>query len=132
MRNQPLVLITDDDVGFQEIVGTKLKRSGFLVAEAHDGREAVEKATNLHPDLVLMDVNMPGENGTEATLDLIGNPETKDIKIVFLTSQADPWPAFKTAAPKVAAELGAADFINKSEDLDRIVEKVRGFLEKKG
>ncbi len=128
MRSQPLILITDDDVGFQEIVGAKLKRSGFLVAEAHDGREGAEKAANLHPDLILMDINMPGENGTEAVLDIIANPETKNTKVVFLTSQTDPWPAFKTAAPKVAAELGAADFINKSEDLERVVEKVRKFL----
>ena len=128
MRSQPLILITDDDVGFQEIVGTKLKRSGFLVAEAHDGTEAVEKAANLHPDLILMDINMPGENGTEAVLDLENNPETKDIKILFLTSQNDPWPAAKGGPKGLAREIGASDFINKSEDLERVVEKVREFL----
>ncbi len=116
MRDAPLILIADDDAGFQEIVSTKLKRSGFLVAEAHDGKEAVEKTKNLKPDLILMDLNMPGESGTEAVLDIKKDPETKDVKIVFLTSQADPWPALKTDAPHVAHAIGAADFINKSED----------------
>jgi CheY-like chemotaxis protein len=51
MRNIPLILVADDDVGFQEILATKLKRNGFLVAEAHDGAETVEKAKNLLPDL---------------------------------------------------------------------------------
>jgi two-component system sensor histidine kinase/response regulator len=128
MHNPPVILVADDDVGFQEIVGTKLKRNGFLVAEAHDGAEAVEKAELLHPDLILMDINMPGESGTEAVLDLVQNTETKNVKVVFLTNQADPWPAVKGEVAKIAKELGATDFINKSDDLDEIAEKVKGFL----
>ncbi|MEK7554977.1 MAG: response regulator [Patescibacteria group bacterium] len=128
MRSSPLILVVDDDPGFQEIISSKLKRSSFLVAEAHDGKEAVDKAVNLHPDLILMDINMPGENGTEAVLDLEANPETKDIKIVFLTSQENPWPAAKGGAEGLAKELGARKFINKSEDLDEIASKVKEIL----
>ena len=130
MHTPPVILIADDDHGFQEIVGTKLKRNGFLIAEAHDGTEAVEKAGNLEPDLILMDINMPGENGTEAVLDVLKNPETKDIKIVFLTNQADPWPALKGETQKTAQELGAAGFMNKTEDIDIIIEKVKDLLKK--
>ena len=128
MRSAPLILVVDDDSGFQEIIASKLKRSGFLIAEAHDGIEAIDKAVNLHPDLVLMDINMPGENGTEAVLDLLKNQETKDIKIAFLTSQTDPWPAAKGGAEGLAKELGARKFINKSEDLDEIASKVKEIL----
>ncbi len=128
MRTAPLILVVDDDPGFQEIIASKLKRSGFLIAEAHDGLEAIDKAVNLHPDLILMDINMPGENGTEAVLDLVKNPETKDVKIAFLTSQADPWPAAKGGAEGLAKELGARQFINKSEDLDEIASKVKEIL----
>ncbi len=132
MRTAPLILIADDDPGFQEIITSKLKRSGFLVAEAHDGAEAVEKAVNLHPDLILMDINMPGETGTEAVLDVLKREETKDIKIAFLTNQAEPWPGVKGKEKdeEVAKELGAAAFISKSEDLDLIAEKVREILKK--
>jgi CheY-like chemotaxis protein len=128
MRSVPLILIADDDAGFQEIVATKLTRAGFLVAEAHNGREAVEKATNLRPDLILMDQEMPGESGTEAILDILENDEMKDAKIVYLTSMTDPFPGLKGETPKVAKEIGAKDFLNKSEDLDVIVDRVKGFL----
>lgn len=121
-------MVVDDDVGFQEIVSTKLKRNGFLVAEAHDGKEAVEKAVNLKPDLILMDIAMPTESGTEAVLDLMENPETKQIKIVFLTSMADPWPEVKAETKKIAHEIGATEFINKGEDLDMMMEKIKEYL----
>jgi len=130
MRDSSLILIADDDQGFQEILGAKLKRNGFLVSEAHDGKQAVEKAANLHPDLIIMDINMPNESGTEAVLDVKNNPETKDIKIVFFTGAKDPWPAFKDKNPEGAKAVGADDFINKSEDLDKIMEKIKLFLKK--
>ncbi len=135
MRNSPLILIVDDDPGFLEIVSTKMKRNGFLVAEAHDGKEAIEKAVNLKPDLILMDVNMPNENGTEAVIDILENPETKNIKVAFLTNQSEPWPAFKGKeikgeAAEVAKELGAVDFFNKTDDIDKTTERVKEILKK--
>jgi len=128
MRDAPVILIADDDVGFQEIVATTLKRNGFLVAEAHDGKEAVEKAINLKPNLILMDLNMPGENGTEAILDIEQNPETKDIKIVYLTSETNPWPDVKGDAKEVAKEIGAKELLNKGDDLSKIVERVKELI----
>jgi CheY-like chemotaxis protein len=136
MHNPPVILIADDDHGFQEIIGTKLKRNGFLVAEAHDGKEAVEKADNLEPDLILMDINMPGESGTEAVLDIKKNIANKDVKILFLTSETNPWPALKKDGEEaqknenkeVASELGASNFISKSEDVSVIVDLVKQAL----
>lgn len=128
MHNPPLILIADDSPDFQEIVSAKLKASGFWVAIAKDGKEAVERATTLHPDLIIMDINMPNENGTEAVLDITRNPDTKDIKIVFFTSLIDPWPAIKGKNEKLAEELGAAQFLNKSEDLDAMVKKIKELL----
>ena len=129
MRNPPLILITDDDPDFLEILCAKLTRSGFLIAEAHDGREGIEKAANLKPDLMMMDISMPDMNGTEAVLELKKNPETKDIKVVFLTSLTDPWPGLKGEPhEKVAKDLGAIDFINKADDLDKIVDKIKTLL----
>ncbi len=126
MRNSPLVLIVDDDAGFQEIIGTKLKRSGFLVAEAHDGKEAIDKAALLSPNLILM----PHENGTEAVMDILKNQDNnKNLKIIFLSSMNSPWPGLKEEdAVKVAKNLGASGYINKSEDLDKLIEKIKSFL----
>ncbi|PIR88880.1 MAG: hypothetical protein COU07_04030 [Candidatus Harrisonbacteria bacterium CG10_big_fil_rev_8_21_14_0_10_40_38] len=125
MHNPPLILVADDDIGFQEILATKLKRSGFLVAEAHNGKEAVEKAVNLTPDLILCDINMPGETGTEVVLDLMKGNETKGIKVLLITSMDNPWPAIKEKNENFAKEIGATDFINKSTDLDSVIEKVK-------
>ena len=128
MHKPPVILIADDDLGFQEIVGMKLKRTGFIVAEAHDGKEAVEKAVNLCPDLIVMDINMPNENGTEAVLDIKCNDATKDIKIVFFSSEEDPWPGLKGEKSHSAIDIGAKDFIRKNDDLDVMVEKIKLFL----
>ena len=128
MHTPPLILIADDSPDFQEILSEKLKASGFSVSIARDGKEAVERATTLHPDLVLMDINMPNENGTEAVLDIKRSPEARDIKIVFFTSLDDPWPAVKGKNEALAEELGAAEFIKKSEDLSEIVENIKRIL----
>lgn len=128
MHTPPVILIADDSPDFRAILAEKLAASGFLVAEAADGAEAARKAVNLKPDLVIMDIMMPNENGTEAVLDIKRNLETKDIKIVFFTNLSDPWPGIKAKNPQVAKELGAADFITKSDDLDAMVAKVRQLL----
>ncbi len=128
MHNPPLVLIADDNSDFREILSTKLKQSGFWVAEAKDGAEAVLKAQSLQPDLIVMDIQMPNENGTEAVLDLKRNPVTKDTKIVFFTSLENPWPGIKAKNEKFAEELGAAQFINKADDLDQMAKKIQEII----
>lgn len=128
MHNPPLVLIADDSSEFREIVSTKLKQSGFWVAEAKDGKEAVERVETLHPDLIVMDIEMPNENGTEAVIDIKRHPDAQDTKIVFFTNLVDPWPAIKGKNEKLAEELGASQFINKGEDLDVIVKKIKDIL----
>lgn len=128
MHTPPLILIADDSPDFQEIISEKLKASGFSVSIARDGKEAVERAATLHPDLVIMDINMPNENGTEAVLDIKRNPDAGDTKIVFFTSLDDPWPAIKGSNEALAKELGAAEFIKKSEDLNEIVGEIKRIL----
>lgn len=128
MHNPPLVLIADDESDFREIVADKLKSAGFWVAEAKDGDETVNKATNLKPDLILLDINMPRENGTEALIDIKANSQTKDLKILFLSNLKNPWPLIMKDRPEFAKELGAEDFIDKGEDLDMTVERVKRVL----
>jgi len=128
MSDKIIILLADDDAGFQEIVGTALKRNGFIIAEAHDGVEAIEKAMNLKPQLIIMDINMPNESGTEAVLDLVRNPETKDMKVIFLSSMKDPWPKVEGEASEVAKEIGVRELLNKTDDLDVIIAKVKEVL----
>lgn len=127
-RAKSLVLIVDDEKDFSEIISVKLKAAGFDVAVAHSGKEAVAKSPELLPDLILMDIHMPGETGTDIALAIKQNPKTAGIKIAFLTSLKDPWPAMMGDRGNVARELGMEDFLEKTDDLDVLVKKVQAIL----
>jgi CheY-like chemotaxis protein len=128
MKNPPLILIADDDADFKEILSAKFLACGYQIAEASDGSEAITKAKSLIPDLIVMDIQMPNVNGTEAVLELKHTPETKDVKIVFFSSLIYPWPGVKSENPEFAKELGAITFMKKSDDLEKIVATVKGLL----
>lgn len=129
MKEKPLILIVDDEHDFLEILSAKFGAAGFDAVVAYSAKEAVDAAKKLHPDLILMDIRMPGgETGTDAALAIRQNPATKDTKIAFLSSMKDPWPATASERDKLAKELGMEDYIEKSSDLDVIVKKAREIL----
>ena len=126
MRTQPLVLIADDSADFKEIISAKLVASGFEIAEAADGEEAISMAKALKPDLVVMDIDMPHVNGTEAVLEIKNNPDTKNVPIIFFSSMATPWPGMAGEdKSEVAKQLGAVTFLKKSDDLEVIVSTIK-------
>lgn len=85
-REAPLVLVVDDVADGREIVGEYLKMGGYELDSAADGVEAVQKAQDLLPDVILMDVWLPKMDGLEATRRLRQDPRTKDIPIIALTA----------------------------------------------
>ncbi len=128
MHNPPLILIIDDDKDFQEVLATKFKASGFEVATGSDGAEAVERAKAVTPDLILMDVKMPKMDGVAALLKLKDDEVTKNTKVILLTAFGDPQPEFYKNDERFAQELGAVEYLLKTDELDHIVEKVKGSL----
>jgi DNA-binding NarL/FixJ family response regulator len=103
------VLVVDDQRPFRMAAAAVLRRSvGFeLVGEAETGEEALEQVAALHPALVLMDINMPGINGIEATRRIVAEaPET----VVFLCSTYQ-----LSDLPGDAQTSGAAAYVNKEE-----------------
>ncbi|MBI5220872.1 MAG: response regulator [Candidatus Liptonbacteria bacterium] len=130
MRDKPLILMVDDDEDLRKLVATKLTASGYATDTAPNAKEGVAKAEQIMPDLILMDIHMPGATGTDAALELKQNPKTKNIRIVFLSSLKDPWPALSGSKGEVSKELGVEDFIDKTEDLDVLVGKVQKLLGK--
>lgn len=122
---EKLVLIADDDKDFKDILTTKLLKEGFRIAEAENGREAIEKAKSLSPDLIIMDIQMPEVNGTEAVLELSKSKETKDTKIIFFSNLLYPWPGVKEDKAKFSQELGAVTFMSKEDDLSKVIAKVK-------
>src|SRR3989344_8877427 len=115
------ILVADDEKDFLEIISTKLKSSGFEVIEAENGRDAVDKIKSNLPDLVLMDVNMPEMSGVEALLNIRKDPQLAGIKIVFLTNYGEPQKEVAWLDEKFARDIGAIDYIKKSQDLDKLV-----------
>ena len=84
-QNAPLILVVDDYQDAREMYAEYLQFSGFRVAEARNGNEAVEQAFALLPDLILMDLSLPGMDGWEATRVLKADQRTKQIPVVALT-----------------------------------------------
>ena len=82
-----LVLIVDDSPTEQHVISRVLEKNGFETLVASDGEEAISIAQQNRPDLILMDVVMPGMNGFQATRQLARNPLTASIPVVMITSK---------------------------------------------
>lgn len=87
-RPAPLVLLVDDYPDAREMYTEYLTFAGFRVAEATSGPEAIAQAARLRPDVILMDLSLPGMDGWEATRRLKAAPETRDIPVLALTGHA--------------------------------------------
>jgi CheY-like chemotaxis protein len=122
------ILVVDDEEDLREIVCTKLTASGYECTGAKDRDEAMKSITEKKPDLILMDVNMPKIQGPEILLDIKNTPEMKDIKVAFLTNSKDPWPGLTGSAEDVSRELGAVAFLQKTDDLNELVSKVKELI----
>jgi two-component system, cell cycle response regulator DivK len=84
----PLILVVEDFEDAREMYREYLEYSGFRVETACDGREAIEKARALNPDLILMDLSLPGVDGWEATRLLKADPATRHLLIIALSAHA--------------------------------------------
>lgn len=128
MADQPLILVVDDEPSFREIFSIKLTSEGFRVETAENGQVALEKAKQLKPDLILMDVKMPVMDGATAVLALREDPQTKDMKVAFLTSLGDPRLEMQEINKRFSTEFGAQGYLKKTDDLDLLMAKIKEFL----
>jgi CheY-like chemotaxis protein len=128
MDQKPLILVVDDEEAFREIFGMKLTADGFRVETAENGEVGVQKAKALKPDLILMDVRMPVMDGPTAVLKLRDNPETKDLRIAFLTSLGDPRQEMQEMNSKIAQDFGVQGYLRKTDDIDLLHDRVKEFL----
>jgi CheY-like chemotaxis protein len=101
------ILIVEDHVDSLEVLTTQLQAMGYEVIEATTGEEGIEKAQTLHPEIILMDLGLPGINGIEAAQRLKKNPETANIPVIAHTA----WPeeTFRSEGEKA----GISDFLTK-------------------
>jgi CheY-like chemotaxis protein len=123
----PLILVVDDFDDNRAMYVEYLQFQGFRVEEAVNGEEAVERATKMHPALVVMDLSLPVMDGWEATRRLKANPATKDIIVIALTGHAE------AAHAKKAMDAGCDDFVAKPCLPDQLVARIRQHVDgKKG
>jgi CheY-like chemotaxis protein len=118
----PLILVVDDYQDAREMYAEYLQFSGFRVAEARNGNEAVEQAFALKPDLILMDLSLPGMDGWEATRQLKSDDRTRHIPVVALTGHA------LAGASEGAKRAGCDSFVTKPCLPDDLVVEVRRML----
>jgi two-component system cell cycle response regulator DivK len=118
--DKPLVLVVDDYQDAREMYAEYLDFSGFRVAEAGNGQEALDKAFALLPDIVLMDLSLPIIDGWEATRRLKADERTKAIPVVALTGHA--------LSQDEGARVGCDAFVIKPCLPDTLVAEVRRVL----
>jgi len=126
LKKDALILVVDDDRDFLEIFSAKLNAQGYKTATALDGIEAVEKAKQVKPTVILMDIQMPKKDGVQAMLDLIADEETKKIPIIFLTSLGDA--ALSELNRKFAKQIGARDYFRKSDNYDILMSRISSLV----
>lgn len=120
----PLILIVDDFADNREMYTQFLEFCGFRVAGATNGYEALEKASALAPDLVVMDLSLPGLDGWEATRRLKADAHTRDIPVIALTGHA------LAGHSKGAMEAGCDAFITKPCLPERLMEEIKSMLKR--
>ena len=119
--DQPLVLVVDDHEDARESYARLLAANGYRAEAAADGLEALEKALALRPDLIVMDLSMPGLNGWEATRRLKTTESTREIPVIAMTAHV------VGHAREVALAAGCDAFLTKPcfpEDLLREVARL--------
>jgi len=122
MSKKPLILLVEDFVDAREMYRDYLEFSGFDVETAADGHAAIVKARELNPDLILMDLSLPGVDGWEATRRLKADPQTAHLTIVALSAHA------MAAEGERARQAGCNGFIAKPCLPPDLVEQVGAYL----
>lgn len=116
------ILIADDEPDILEIIQYNLQNEGYEVATAKNGNEAIEQAKRFNPNLIILDIMMPGKNGIEVCNILRMQPAFNDTLIIFLTALSDEGTEIK------GLEIGADDFISKPISPKVLVSKVNALF----
>lgn len=116
------ILVVDDDDMNRELMEAFLASENYTVALAHSGKVALQMASELHPDLVILDVRMPDMSGYEVCQQLKSEPQTQAIAVIIVTG-------FDGREDRErAAEVGADAFVSRPFGADELIERVRDLL----
>lgn len=116
------ILIVDDDPLNLDVLNDFLNREGFRVSVALSGKEALDRVTHLKPDIIILDVMMPGMSGFEVCRRLKEDKTTKDIPVIFMTVLSETIDKVK------GFELGAVDFVSKPVQVEEVAARLNTHL----
>ena len=119
MRASPKILIVDDEANLRNLVGSYLRAEGFEVLEATDGDAAVDQVRSRQPDLVILDVMMPGTDGIEALREI---RRFSDVYVIMLTARAEE------ADKLIGLSVGADDYLTKPFSPRELLARVKAVL----
>ena len=120
------ILIIDDDETMRRLFGSLLGNAGYEVLYAKDGDQGRETARRLHPDLILLDINMPGKDGYKTADSIKNEPSSPaaNIPIVFITNADLPIESLNWMK-----EFGVTDYIHKGVSNEEFVERVKKIID---
>jgi DNA-binding response OmpR family regulator len=115
----PRVLVVEDDVAIQLLITETLRSRGYETATASDGPSAVPAALEHRPDLVLLDIGLPGFDGFEVLERLKADDTLCEVPVIMVTAWGEP------DVMSRALDAGALDYVRKPFDLEDLLERVR-------
>lgn len=124
MANETILVVEDSPTYLRQITQL-LQKNGYPTISAMDGEEALEKAIQEHPDLIVLDIILPKKNGFQVCRQLKTSPDTQDIKIIMLTSKSQDSDRFW------GLKQGADEYLTKPLDDDQLVTNVTELLQMK-
>jgi len=127
MNNKKRILVVDDEPDFCAIVQVQLEKEGFEVELAYNGEEGLEKIRANPPDVIVLDVMMPGKDGYEVCKELKADEKYADIPVILLTAVASHVTSTRYShADGMSTE--ADDYIAKPASAEEITQSIRRFL----
>jgi two-component system, OmpR family, alkaline phosphatase synthesis response regulator PhoP len=125
-HNEYKILLVDDEPDILEFLSYNLKKEGYLVYTANNGREAIAVAKKENPDLIILDVMMPDMDGIETCREIRDIPGLKDIMIAFLTARSEDYSQI------AGFDVGADDYINKPIKPRVLISRIKALLRRVG
>jgi two-component system phosphate regulon response regulator PhoB len=122
MTSSPLVLVVEDEKDLADLVQFNLQKAGYETLSARSGDEALALSRTRTPDLVLLDLMLPGIPGTEVCRQLKTSPRTRNVPVIMVTARSEE------VDRVVGFELGADDFVTKPFSMRELVLRVRAVL----
>lgn len=120
--NRPLALVVEDEAALLTMLRYNLEKQGFRVEEAGDGQEALNRLSEVTPDIVLLDWMLPSMSGIEVCRQIRRRPSTRDLPVIMVTARTEDQDAVR------GLNTGADDYITKPFNVEALVARMRALL----